>query len=197
MTTFELSNTHTTFAEIRAKLDAAGKFSSFAIENVTIDGDEDDMITVAKHFRGKLIESATFRNVVASDAEVDLGLIISTMLVASSHFKQLRVEGMAFGVKSVVGSVSYASGLESIELVNCGLTDTDVMKLVDALAKASTVTCVDVTGNDLSDFGAHAFADGLKKKTSVANVKIDKTVVGEAQSNGVEKAAQMKSATAA
>ena len=198
MTTFELSNTHTTFPEIRAKLDAAGNFSNIVIENVTIDGDEDDMIAVAKHFRGKLIESATLRNVVASDADVDLGLIVSTIVVASSHLKQLHVEGMCFGIKSVIGAVSYSSGFESLKLVKCGLADEDAMKLVDALAKASTVTCVDVTGNSLSDFCAHAFADGLKKKTSVTNVKIDKNVGGgEVQPNGVEKAAHMKSATAA
>lgn len=197
MTTLEISNTHTTFAEIKAKLEAAGKLSKFVIDTVTIDGDEEDMIAVAKYFRGNRVESATFRNAVATGAEVDLGLIMSTIMVSSSHLKQLRVEGMCFGVKSVIGSVSYSSCLESIDFVKCGLSDEDVMKLVDALAKASTVTCVDVTGNDLSDFCAHAFTDGLKKKTSVTNVKIDKMVVGEAISNGVELAAQKKSATAA
>jgi hypothetical protein len=197
MTTFEISNTHTTFAEIRAKLEAAGKFSKFVMDNLTIDGDEEDMIAVAKHFRGKPLESATFRNLVATDTKVDLGLIVSTILVTASQFKQLHVNGMSFGVKSVIGSASYASALECIELVQCGLVDEDVMKMVDALAKASTVTCVDVTGNEFSDFCAHAFTDGLKKKTSVTNVKIDKMVVGEAKSSGVAMTTHKKSATAA
>lgn len=197
MTTFELSDAHTTFSEMRAKLEAAGSCSNFVINNVTIDGDEEDMIMVAKYFRGKVIKSATFRNIVATDAEVDLGLIISTILVTSSQLKQLRVEGMKFGVTSLVGSVSYSLGLESIELVKCGLVDGDAMKLVDALAKASNVTYVNVTGNEFSDFCAHAFADGLKKKTSVTNFKIDKMVLGDTKRNGLEKATQMKSATAA
>ncbi|GAX12370.1 hypothetical protein FisN_1Hh303 [Fistulifera solaris] len=197
MTTLEISNTHTSFAEIRSKLEAAGKFSKFVLNSVTIDGDEEDMIAVAKHFRGKPLESATFRNVVATDSEVDLGLIVSTILVTASQFKHLQVKGMCFGAKSVIGSVSYASALESIELARCGLVDEDAMKMVDALAKASTVTCVDVTGNDFSDFCAHAFADGLKKKTSVTNVKIDKMIVGESKANGVATTAQKKSATAA
>ncbi|GAX21025.1 hypothetical protein FisN_1Lh303 [Fistulifera solaris] len=194
MTTLEISSTHTTFAQIRAKLEAAGKFSKFVMDNVTIDGDEEDMIALAKHFRGKPLESVTFRNVVATDAEVDLGLIISTILVTASQFKHLQVKGMCFGAKSVISSVSYASALESIELVQCGLVDEDAMKMVDALAKASTVTSVDVNGNEFSDFCAHAFTDGLKKKTSVTNVKIDKMIVGETKATMT---AHKKSATAA
>lgn len=197
MTSLEISNIHTTFAEIRAKLDDTPKFTDFSMVNVTIDGDEDDMIALAKYFRGNPIESAVFRNVVATNADVDLGLIMSTILVTSQQLKELCVEDTRFCARSIIASVSYAPRLESIHFVKCDLTDEHAMKLLDALAKASTVTSVDLRGNDFSDFGAHAFTDGLKKKTQVTNVKIDKMTVGEATYAGVEQAAQKKSATAA
>lgn len=170
---FDLTNESITFSALVAKLEACNHLERLSLDGVTLEGNEDDVHVLTKYFRGHShLESASFRNVQFSDAEVDLELILSMLLISSDKLTELSVEGCSVK-SSVITSITYNSTLESIRMVDCGLTDEDVMKLVDALAKASTITSVDVSGNNISDLASHAFTQGLKQKTKVTSVQVD------------------------
>lgn len=173
---FELTNEVISFPQLVAKLEGISQLKSLSLDGVTLEGDADDLHVFTKYLRGHShLESARFRNVKFSSEGVDLELILSMLLISTDKLAELSVEGCSVK-KSVISAVTYNSTLDSIRLVNCGLTDEHAMKLVDALAKASTITSVDVSGNDFSDLATHAFTQGLKQKTKVTSVQVDGAV---------------------
>ena len=170
---FELANETITFKNLVAKIERVSKLQNFSLDSVTLEGDEDDMQVFTKFFRGhSSVESARFRNVLFADEGIDLELVFSMLLISTDQLRELSVEGCRVK-SSVITSITYNATLDSIRLVNCGLTDDKAMKLVDALAKASKITSVDVSGNEFTDFGAHAFTQGLKQRTKVTSVQVD------------------------
>jgi hypothetical protein len=53
MTSLAIANEQTTFREILAQVEKAGKLTSLSLDQVSIDGEEDDMLALSKVFRGE------------------------------------------------------------------------------------------------------------------------------------------------
>lgn len=170
---FELANETISFSDLVAKLERVSQLQSLSLDSITLEGDEDDLQVFTKYFRGHgHLESATFRNIQFANGELTLEMVLSMLLISTDKLSSLSVEGCPIKT-SVLTAITYNATLDSIRMVNCGLTDEKAMKLVDALAKASKITSIDVSGNDFTDFGSHAFTQGLKQRTKVTSVQVD------------------------
>lgn len=193
---FELSNETLSFSNLMAKIEQVGKLQSLSLDSITLEGDEDDLQAFSKFFRGHShLETVRFRNIKFSNQGIDLELVLSMLLISTEKLSNLTVEECSIK-SSVITAITYNSTLDSLGLVKCGLKDENAMKLIDALAKASQITSVDVSGNNFTDFGIHAFTQGLKQRTKVTNVQID-GVIKNGEGNVMKGSAQTVSAKSA
>ncbi|GAX29550.1 hypothetical protein FisN_36Hh046 [Fistulifera solaris] len=193
---FELANETISFSNLVAKIERVSQLQSFSLDSITLEGDEDDLQVFTKFFRGHShLESASFRNVRFVSEGMDLELVLSMLLISTDKLRVLSVDGCPIK-PSVITAITYNSTLDTIRMVNCGLTDENAMKLVDSLAKASRITSVDVSGNKFTDFGSHAFSQGLKQRTQVTNVQVD-GVTKTGEGSAVKGSAQTVSAKSA
>lgn len=168
-----ITNASMTFSELVGKLERGGAIKEVILEDVVIEGNEDAMTSLCRYFRGHYtIENAVFRRVSLTDERNDLGIIFSTLLVSACELKHFHVDGCSVS-NSVIVCVTYSPNLESLRLVNCNLTDGDVTKLVDVLAKASSVAVLDVTGNSFSEIGKCALKTGLERSSNISSLIVD------------------------
>jgi hypothetical protein len=166
-------NERLTFSGLVGAMERGGAIKEVILEDVVIEGDEDAMRLLTRYFRGHYsIEKAVFRRVHLADERNDLGIIFSTLLVSACELKHFHVEECPVS-SAVLICVSYSPNLESLRLISCNLGDADATKLVDVLAKATSVTVLDVSGNGFSAIGESALKTGLERSTSISSLMIN------------------------
>jgi Leucine-rich repeat (LRR) protein len=171
MTSLVIAKEQTTVMEILAKFERVGELTSLSLDQVTIDGDEEDMLSLSKHFRGSGLESVSFCNVIFTDSTFDLTQIISTLLVSADNLKFLKLEKCKF-TPSALACLGYCSSLKTLHLPGNKLTDEDAVKIAEGLG-ASSIEAIDVSNNDLTDLGCRALSAAIRKDKMVSDINIE------------------------
>jgi hypothetical protein len=173
MTSFTIKDEQTTFSQIIGKIERIDHLIEFTLQDVTIDGDHDDMLALAKFIRGLTLESVTLRNIKTTNSELDLTQIISMLLIAVGELQFLCVENCNFKLSSVLACIAYASSLTTLQLPRNNLTDEDSAAIAQALIKSLSIESIDLRCNGLSGLGCHAFSETLKKNNIVNSVNVE------------------------
>jgi Leucine-rich repeat (LRR) protein len=171
MTSLSIANEQTTFWEILAKVEKVGELTSLSLDQVTIDGDEEDMLTLSKFLRGGRLESVSFCSVIFTNSTFDLTQIISTLLVSADSLKLLKLENCEFA-SSALACIAYCSSLKTLHLPGNKLTDEDAVKIAEGLG-ASSIEAIDVSNNDLTDLGCRALSAAIRKDKMVSDINIE------------------------
>jgi Leucine-rich repeat (LRR) protein len=172
MTSLAIANEQTCFWDIFKTVEKIEKLTSFSLNQVTIDGDENDMQKLAKYLRGSDLESVSFRNVVFADSSFDLTQIISALLVSADNLTLLKLEKCKFS-SSALACIAYCSSLKTLQVPGNNLTDEDAVKIAEGLGQSSSIDAIDVSNNDLTDLGCHAFSVAIKKSNHVHAINIE------------------------
>lgn len=173
MTSLILKNENATFLEILSRAESVPGLSTFVLEDVAIQGDEDGMLALSRFFRGNdSLESVTFRNVDTSGAECDLSTLISTLFVSTYNLNMLVIEHSDFKTASLSAMV-YSRYIKTLKLPNNDFSDEDAVAIADFLTKSKSIQDVDLSNNALSDLGCHAIADAVKRNTAIDSVNIE------------------------
>jgi Leucine-rich repeat (LRR) protein len=143
------------------------------LEEVELEGTDDDIIALAKALRGhQYLEEFRMANVTLTDKSLSLDHGVSIVLVTVEHLKVVKLEKVPIS-SSALASVGYCTGLKKLSFPNSGLTDKDATALASAVTQSTSIEVVDISGNDLSDLGCIAFATALKKNTSIQSIRFD------------------------
>jgi Leucine-rich repeat (LRR) protein len=171
MTSLVIANEQATFGEILAKVEKAGKLTSLSLDQVTIDGDNDDMLALSRHFRGSDLESVSFCNVVFTDSTFDLTQIVSVLLVSADNLKLLKLDKCKCS-PSALACIAYCSSLKTLQLPGNNLTDEDAVEIAKGLGPSS-IEAIDVSDNDLTDLGCRALSAAIRKDKMVNDINIE------------------------
>jgi Leucine-rich repeat (LRR) protein len=172
MTSLTIVNEQTTFWDILAKVEKVGnKLTSMSLDQVTIDGNEDDMQKLARYLRGSALESVSFSNVVFTDSTFDLTQIISALLVSGDNLKLLKLEKCKFASSSLA-CIAYCSSLKTLQVPGNNLTDEDALQIAEGLGQSS-IDAIDVSNNDFTDLGCHALSVATKKNSHIHAINIE------------------------
>jgi Leucine-rich repeat (LRR) protein len=118
------------------------------------------------------LESVSFRNVLFTDSTFDLTQIISVVLVSVDNLKFLKLEKSKFS-SSVLTCIAYCPSLKTLQVPGNNLTDEDVVKIAEGMEHASSIEAIDISNNDLTDLGCHAFSVAIKKNNHVHSINIE------------------------
>jgi Leucine-rich repeat (LRR) protein len=197
MTSFAIANEQTNFWDLLKKIEKVDKLTSLSLDQVTIDGDEDDMQKLARYLRGSDLESVSFRNVVFTDSTFDLTVIISGLLVSADKLKLLKLEKCKFSSSSLA-CIAFCSSLKTLQVPGNNLTDEDAVKIAEGLGQSSSIDAIDVSNNELTDLGCHAFSVAIKKNNHVHAINIEGNVkISSERRNSLGVSVQQNSAMAA
>jgi hypothetical protein len=140
---------------------------TFKLEEVELDGTEDDVIALSKAFRGHdYLEEFHVINVTLTDSTLTLDQVVSLMLVTVPGLTLIKLEKVPV-TASALATVAYCSSLKALLVPNSGLTDKDAIKLAQAVTQSASIQLIDITGNDLTDLRGVAFFTALNKNTSI------------------------------
>jgi Leucine-rich repeat (LRR) protein len=172
MTSLAIANEQTTFWDILAKVEKIGKLTALSLHQVTIDGDEGDMQKFTRFLRGSALESVSFCHVVFTDSTFDMTQIISGLLVSCDNLKLLKLEKCKFA-SSALACIAYCPSLKTLQVPRNNLTDEDAVKIAEGLGQSSSIDEIDVSNNDLTDLGCHAFSVATKKNNHILAINIE------------------------
>jgi hypothetical protein len=154
-------------------VDKHPKLATFNLEDVELDGTENDVIALSKTFRGHdYLEEFHMTNVTLTDLTLTLDQVVSLMLVTVPGLTLIKLE-KAPVTASALATVAYCSSLKSLIVPNSGLTDKDAIKLAQAVTQSASIQLIDITGNDLTDLGCVAFFTALNKNTSIKTIRLE------------------------
>ena len=178
MSVIDHSNVEISFAQLNQEIADTG-LTAFRLSEVAINGDEDDMYTFVRSFRGHPnIRELSLNDVSCTAPEVTLDNLVSTVLVSLPNIEILRLDKMAFS-SSTVASVGYCSTLAELSLRNSSITDKDAGVIAQALSDSDSIQSIDLTGNkELSDMANALFAQALDKNMSLRTIKLDDLKTG-------------------
>jgi hypothetical protein len=158
---------------LTAMVDKATKLDVFKLENVELEGTEDDIILLSKALRGHpYLEEFHMTNVTLADSSLSLDQVVSMMLVTVPELTLVKFEKAPVS-SSALATAGYCSTLKTLMVPNSGLTDKDAIKLAEAVAQSPSIQLIDISGNDLSDLGCVAFARALDKNTSIQSIRLE------------------------
>jgi Leucine-rich repeat (LRR) protein len=172
MTLIYVKEEKMTIKSLAAVIDKATKMEVFKLEDVELEGTEDDIIALSKALRGHpYLKEFHMTNVTLTDSSLSLDSVVSMMLVTVG-LTLVKLEKVPIS-SSALASAGYCTTLKTLSLPNSGLTDRDAVKLAEAVAQSASIQLIDISGNDLSDLGCVAFARALKKNTSIQNIRLE------------------------
>jgi Leucine-rich repeat (LRR) protein len=158
---------------LTAMVDKATKLDVFKLENVELEGTEDDIILLSKALRGHpYLEEFHMTNVTLADSSLSLDRVVSMMLVSVPQLELVKLE-KAPVTSSALAAAGYCYNLKTLLVSSSELTDKDAIKLAEAVAQSPSIELIDISGNELSDLGCVAFACALEKNTSIQTIRLD------------------------
>jgi hypothetical protein len=162
-----LTNTKVTATELASMI--LDEITLFSLTDVEIEGDEDDIFTLAKALRGHPdLQSFTLVNVKSGS----LDQAISMMLVSCYSLKTMKMQNAPVSA-TAIASCAFCTTLHTLELPEMSLDDNAAATIAAALINNSSISTLDLSNNNLSDKGCTAIASALEKNTTVRTVKLD------------------------
>lgn len=170
MVMLQVSNETIKIRKVLEKLERTHDLTEWIVQDVTLEGNEDDMLALCKFVRGHgTLQVVSLRNIRIADGNVDLSLLISTLLVAVYRLQRLLIQNCVFRV-SAVTCIQYCTTLEELLLPCNNLTDQDAFAIAEALRKSPWLAKIDLQQNKLSDQGCRAILQVIQpnKQTQTA-----------------------------
>jgi hypothetical protein len=174
MTTLEMQKKTVTFQGLVTKVKRMAYLTTFSFDEVAIDGSKDDM----QYFCNRALknhltlEKVSWKNVTVTDASVDLDTIVSTFFAAVPNLAFLRLENCRVSVGALC-CVAYCDKIKVLILRSCNLRDKDALFLAGSLARLPSIQAIDLSGNNISEFGCHSVYAVLKKNPVITHIKMD------------------------
>jgi hypothetical protein len=154
-------------------VDKAPKLDVFKLEEVELDGTENDINDLSKALRGHpYLEQFHMRSVTLTDSTLTLDQVVSMILVSVPTLTVIKLEKVPV-TASALAAAAYCNSLKTLSVPNSGLNDTDAIKIAQAVAESASIQLIDITGNDLTDLGCVAFASALDKNTSIQTIRLE------------------------
>jgi hypothetical protein len=154
-------------------VDKAPKLALFKLEEVELDGTEDDIVALSKALRGhSYLEEFYMTSVTLTDSTLTLDQVVSMVLVSVPNLTLIKLEKVPVTASSLAAS-AYCTSLKKLLVPNSGLTDKDAIKLAQAVTQSASIELIDITGNDLTDRGCVAFSTALNKNTSIQTIRLE------------------------
>jgi hypothetical protein len=168
MTAIEISNKRITFSKTLSELEVAENLTSLKLEQVTFFGTEQDMRRFSSFLRGHpTLETIHFQQVKVGNTSFDLTLIVSQILISVRSLKDFTLDGCDFKPAALI-CLAYRPSLVNLALRNCNLSDVDAEILAKSIP-AGSLESIDLTGNNMSDLGRHAFSTIIKNNNVLVN----------------------------
>jgi hypothetical protein len=174
MTTLEIQKKTVTFQELITKVKRMAYLTTFAFDEVAIDGSNDDMqYFCTRALKNHLtLEKVSWRNVTMTDASIDLDAIVSTFFATVPNLAFLSLENCRVSVGTLC-CVAYCGNIKVLILRSCNLRDKDALFLAQSLARLPSIQAIDLSGNYISEFGCHSVRAVLKKNPMITQIKMD------------------------
>lgn len=193
-------NTTVSFTQLAKDLENE-KVSTLHLENVTIEGDDENMAFL-KTLRGHpSLHDFTLINVSCKDPAMNLTQVISMLFVSVPHLTTARLENNKISM-SALKALAYCAGpLERLVITKNGLQDDDAVAMAQTILQnselCSTLRLLDATGNDMSDAACTSFAKILEKSLSLQELKLDGCILANAAPDGTSSTTSQRAALAA
>jgi Ran GTPase-activating protein (RanGAP) involved in mRNA processing and transport len=180
-----LQDTKISIMELSSMINNQAGLTDIALTNVEIHGNEDDMFTLAKSFRGHpTLQSVSFVNVRSASLDQSIAM----MLVSCPKLKAVKLQNSPVSASAISGC-GYCSTLHTLELPDCNFDDTAAACIAAALIASTSIVVLDLSKNNFSDKGCTAIASALEKNSSVQTVKLDGN--GQITSGQMERVMQL------
>jgi hypothetical protein len=173
MTLIHVKDEKITIRSLYGMIDRASKLGAIILEDVELDGTEDDIINLAKVLRGHYyLEEFSLTSVTLTDSSLTLDVVVSMLLVSVPDLWILKLEKVPIS-SSALATAGYCTSLKTLLVPNSGLTDEDTITLAEAVAQSPSIELIDISGNEMSDLGCVAFANALEKNTSIQTIRLE------------------------
>jgi hypothetical protein len=173
MTLIYVKNETMTIESLIGMVEKAPKLCTFKLEEVELDGTENDVIALSKALRGHpYLEEFSMTSVTLTDTTLTLDQVVSMVLVSVPNLTLIKLEKVPVTASALAAS-AYCTSLKKLLVPNSGLTDKDAIKLAQAVTQSDSIELIDITGNNLTDLGCVAFATALNKNTSVQTIRLE------------------------
>jgi hypothetical protein len=171
MTTLVIKNERLTYRQILGRMERCDELTRLTLENLKIDGDEDNMLRLSKFIRGHFtLEEIIIRNIETMDPSVDLTLIVSTILVSVFNIKTLVLENCPFRT-SALACLEYCECLENLYLEQNGFTNEDAEAIAGYMERTPSQLSLYFTNNyKVGHIGRHTLKSVIKKNTNIVSI---------------------------
>ena len=173
MTTISIHSKSISFQELVTKFKRTAYPTTFALDDVTIDGSQVDMQFFRRALRAcPTLERIAWRNVKPVDQNVSLDAILSEVFVAIPNLTHVKVDNCCVSGGGLC-CVAYSESIQAVMVRGCCLRDRDALILAEACARLPNLEVIDVSHNQISEVGCDAAFQILKKNPSISYVKMD------------------------
>lgn len=167
----EHSNTTCTFGALADDLNK--DVTSFSLSNVTIAGDEDDMMGMWRVLRGHpTLEEFSMKDVKFEDSEVNISLLMNVLFASCSKLKRVKLDNMPVPIEAVLAA-KLCDTVEEISLSRDHFSDEDAAEIAKVLKEIPSIQKVDFSGNDLSENGCKSFEALLHLNKSIQAISLE------------------------
>ena len=147
MTSIYVKDEKMTVASLCAMINKAEDMTVFKLEDMVLDGSNNDVIELSKAFRGhQYLEEFTLENVSLTDASLTLDQVVAIILVTVPDLTLLKLEKSCV-TTSALAAVGYCTSLKRLIVPNSNLNDKDAVKIAEAVAESPGIEEVDMSGN--------------------------------------------------
>jgi Ran GTPase-activating protein (RanGAP) involved in mRNA processing and transport len=172
MTLIYVKDEKRTIKSLCAMIERASNLDVFRLEDVVLDGTNEDITNLSKCLRGHhYLEEFDLTNITLTDSSLNLDAVVSVLLLTVPDLMHVKLEKVPV-TASALAKVQYCSSLKTLRVPNSDLTDEDAIELAKALAQSPSIRFIDISGNDFSDLGCIAFVTALEKNTSIQTVRL-------------------------